>query len=95
MRARHHPPLGFRDYLVFRKHDLTSSSRPSWSFVLHVLAEPDFPPVATLPELASYLREAAVPAEVERAAQAAWKSFSAYKSRRRKALPADAALWQP
>lgn len=77
------PPLGFRDYILLRKYDLGSRGRSSWPFVMHVLAEPDLPPIATLGELAHYLREAGVPAEVAKAARSAWKSFSAYKSRHR------------
>ena len=75
--------LGFRDYLLGRKHDLTSSSRPSWAFVIHVLADPDFPQIGSLPELLRHLREAGAPAALEQSAQSAWKSFSAYKSRHR------------
>jgi len=77
------PPLGFRDYILLRKTDLTSSRRPSWPFVVHVLAAPDLPRISTRGELAHYLRVAEVPEEVEKAAQSAWKSFSAYRSRRR------------
>lgn len=87
MHGRPNPPLGFRDYLLSRKYDLGSSRRPSWPFILHILAEPAFPRVETLGALAEHLRGAGVPAEVTRAAQAAWKSYSAYKSRHRKAAP--------
>jgi hypothetical protein len=83
--AREDPegPLGLRDYLLGRKHDLTSSRRPSWAFVIHVLAEPEFPHIGSLPELLRHLREGGAPAALERSARSAWKSSSAYKSRHR------------
>ena len=79
--------LSFRDYLLGRKHDLTSSRRPSWPFVVHILGDPDFPPVSSIGELLRHLRKIGVPDDVERSAQAAWKSFSAYRSRQRAKAP--------
>jgi len=93
--ATPHSALGFRDYLLGRKHDLASSRRPSWPFIVHILANPDLPPVTTLPDLLRHLREAGVSAEVEQSAIAAWKSFSAYKCRHRAKSATPRLIWDP
>lgn len=74
---------GFRDYMLGRRHDLSSRSRPSWAFVMHVLANPDFPQVTTLRDLQRHLEETGVSPEVAQSAHSAWKSFLAHKCRQR------------
>lgn len=78
------PPASFRDYVERRRYDFGRGRADSWAFIARMRGDADFPDIRSWTELRRHLEAAKVEPELVRAAQSVWRSFTAYRSVRRR-----------
>ena len=75
----------FRDYVMTRKYDFGRGSRDGWRFIAFARGARDFPDARSWRELEAYVERRGLAEEFANPARSVWRSFTAYRSRNRRA----------